>query len=32
MRKIKIKYTRDVEPITKLSISDWTDLRAAETV
>ena len=32
MKKIKIKYVRDVEQITQLSIGDWTDLRAAETV
>ena len=32
MKKIRIKYVRDVEQITQLSISDWTDLRAAETV
>lgn len=32
MKKIRIKYVRDVEPILELAISDWTDLRAAETV
>ena len=32
LKKIKIKYVRDVEQITQLSIGDWTDLRAAETV
>ena len=32
MKKIRIKYVRDVEQITQLSIGDWTDLRAAETV
>lgn len=32
MKKIRIKYVRDVEQITQLNISDWTDLRAAETV
>ena len=32
LKKIRIKYVRDVEQITQLSIGDWTDLRAAETV
>ena len=29
---IKVKYLRDVEPISKLSVGDWIDLRAAEDV
>ena len=32
MEKIKIKYHGDVEPIEKLSVGDWIDLRAAEDV
>lgn len=30
--KIKIKYLRDVEKITKIDIGDWIDLRTAERV
>lgn len=32
MKKIKIKYLRDVEKIGRISVGDWIDLRAAETV
>jgi dUTP pyrophosphatase len=32
MEKIKIKYHDGVEPIEKLTIGDWIDLRAAENV
>lgn len=32
MEKIKIKYHDGVEPIEKLSIGDWIDLRAAEDI
>ena len=32
MKKIKIKYHDGVEPIEKLSIGDWIDLRSAENV
>jgi dUTP pyrophosphatase len=30
--KIKIKYLRDIEKIKSISVGDWIDLRAAETV
>lgn len=30
--KIKIKYLRDIEKIKRISVGDWIDLRAAETV
>lgn len=32
MKKIKIKYLRDVEKVERISVGDWIDLRAAETV
>lgn len=32
MNRIKIRYTRDVEKITKIEQGDWIDLRCAETV
>ena len=32
MKNIKIKYLRDVQKIKKISVGDWIDLRAAETV
>ena len=32
MKNIKIKYLRDVQKIEKISVGDWIDLRAAETV
>lgn len=32
MEKIKIKYIGDVEPIQKIEVGDWIDLRASETV
>lgn len=31
-QKIRIKYHTDVEPVHKIKIGDWIDLRAAETV
>lgn len=30
--KIKIKYLRDIDKIKSISVGDWIDLRAAETV
>jgi dUTP pyrophosphatase len=30
--KIKIKYFSDISPIEKISVGDWIDLRASETV
>lgn len=30
--KIKIKYFADVEKVKKISVGDWIDLRAAETI
>lgn len=30
--KIRIKYLRDVEKLQKISVGDWIDLRAAESV
>lgn len=30
--KIRIKYLRDVEKIQKISVGDWIDLRAAESI
>ena len=30
--KIKIKYFSDIEPIAKISVGDWIDLRAAKTM
>lgn len=30
--KIKVKYFTDIEPLKKLSVGDWVDLRAAEDV
>lgn len=32
LRKIKIKYHANIEPIEKITIGDWIDLRAAEDV
>lgn len=32
MEKIKIKYIGDIEPIQKIEVGDWIDLRASETV
>lgn len=32
MKNIKVKYLRDVQKIEKISVGDWIDLRAAETV
>lgn len=32
MKTIKIKYFKPVEPIEKIVVGDWIDLRAAETV
>ena len=32
MKKIKIKYLRDIEKVERISVGDWIDLRAAETV
>ena len=32
MKNIKVKYMRDVQKIEKISVGDWIDLRAAETV
>lgn len=33
MEKIKVKYfEKDLEPITKISVGDWIDLRSAERV
>lgn len=32
MEKIKVKYHADIEPIEKLSVGDWIDLRLAEDV
>lgn len=31
MPEIKIKYLRDIEPITEIKSGDWIDLRCAET-
>ena len=31
-KKIKIKYLRDIQPVTIISNGDWIDLRAAEEV
>lgn len=30
--KIKIKYFSDIEPIAKISVGDWIDLRASKTM
>ena len=30
--QIKVKYSRSVEPIERIKVGDWIDLRAAETV
>lgn len=30
MKKIKIKYLRDIEPLAKISIGDWIDMRCGE--
>lgn len=32
MEKIKVKYHADIEPLTKVSVGDWIDLRLAEDV
>lgn len=32
MKRIKIKYIRDIEKIKGIAVGDWVDLRAAETV
>lgn len=32
MKKIKIKYIRDIEKISSIAVGDWIDLRAAENV
>ena len=32
MKTIKIKYFKSIEPIEKIAVGDWIDLRAAETV
>lgn len=32
MKKIKIKYIRDIDKIERIAVGDWIDLRAAETV
>lgn len=32
MKKIRIKYIRDIDKLNKLSVGDWIDLRAAEDV
>jgi dUTP pyrophosphatase len=32
MKRIKIKYIRDIEKLKKISVGDWIDLRAAEEV
>lgn len=32
MKSIKVKYLRDVQKIKRISVGDWIDLRAAETV
>ena len=32
MKKIKIKYLRDIEKIKRIAVGDWIDLRAAEDV
>ena len=32
MEKIKIKYIGNVEPIQKIEVGDWVDLRASDTV
>ena len=32
METIKIRYIRDIEPIEKISIGDWIDLRCAEDI
>lgn len=32
MKKIEIKYHADIEPIEKITVGDWIDLRAAEDV
>lgn len=29
---IKIKYFSDIEPIAKISVGDWIDLRASKTM
>lgn len=31
-KKIRIKYHTDIEPINKIKVGDWIDMRAAETV
>ena len=32
MKRIKVKYFRDIEYLKKINVGDWIDLRAAETV
>ena len=32
MKKIEIKYHADIQPIEKITVGDWIDLRAAEDV
>lgn len=32
MKRIKVRYVRDIEPIGKIKVGDWIDLRAAEDV
>ena len=32
MEQIKVKYHADIEPLTKVSVGDWIDLRLAEDV
>ncbi len=32
MKRIKIRYIRDIEKLKKISVGDWIDLRAAEEV
>ena len=32
MKRIKIRYIRDIEKLKKISVGDWIDLRAAEDV
>ena len=32
MKKIEIKYHADIQPIEKITVGDWIDLRAAENV
>lgn len=32
MKKIKIKYIRDIDKIERIAVGDWIDLRAAEDV